>query len=184
MRSAGPEVHSALNDVPNTKTETQTKLPIERIAQPHFQCSGECSDRPVRATSRPSIKPCSWHNTVGSDCAIVGAAASARPTKTHRIDIDLPKIKLPLRSVEKQTSVTTQKPHAVCWLWSYKPRLTPHRPNCQRRSKNRPKGGAKVDHFGVGRDGHADRRRPVSRAPAIFAPVWQPELRFGRICAG
>lgn len=27
--------------------------------------------------------------------------------------------------------------------------------NCQRRSKIRPKGGAKVDHFGVWRDGHA-----------------------------
>ena len=38
---------------------------------------------------------------------------------------------------------------------------------CQRRSKNRPNGGAKADHFGVGRDGHAERRRPVSRAPQI-----------------
>ncbi len=38
---------------------------------------------------------------------------------------------------------------------------------CQRRSKIRPLGGAKVGHFGVVRDGCAERRRPVNRAPQI-----------------
>nr|WP_084399046.1 ATP-dependent metallopeptidase FtsH/Yme1/Tma family protein [Henriciella aquimarina] len=38
---------------------------------------------------------------------------------------------------------------------------------CQRRSKTRPKGGAKVGHFGVGREGRIERWRPVDRAPQI-----------------
>ncbi|MDR9394877.1 MAG: BLUF domain-containing protein [Roseovarius sp.] len=38
---------------------------------------------------------------------------------------------------------------------------------CQRRSKTRPKGGAKVGHFGVGREGRIECWRPVDRAPQI-----------------
>lgn len=37
---------------------------------------------------------------------------------------------------------------------------------CQRRSKNRPNGGAKVDHLG-GRDGPTKRWWPVDRAPQL-----------------
>jgi len=38
-----------------------------------------------------------------------------------------------------------------------------HPANCQRRSKIRPRGGAKLGHFGFTRDA-GDERRPVSRA--------------------